>query len=134
MRMAVLGDFSMPMVSFWGNMCTMRACRVSMLLTSCVMCTRRVSSPNCRNSTPGRAGGHRERGVRGSSTEGTGFLPGGALGYPKKMGIEEIWTPSFVLVKVEGSEHPQKMGMREIRPLNLTLVKVEGFGAPKKWG
>lgn len=43
---------SMAMVSLWGNMCTMRALRVSRLVSSWVRCTRRVSSPSWRNKIP----------------------------------------------------------------------------------
>src|SRR4029434_1105872 len=60
MRMAVLGERSTPMVSFWGNMWTRSACSVSMLVSSCVMCTRRISSPSCRKSTPGGGGEEEE--------------------------------------------------------------------------
>lgn len=42
----------MAMVSLWGNMCTMSALRVSRLVSSWVRCTRRISSPSCRNKMP----------------------------------------------------------------------------------
>lgn len=50
----------MAMVSLWGNMCTMRALRVSRLVSSCVRCTLRVSSPSWRNKIPAFMGGEEQ--------------------------------------------------------------------------
>lgn len=72
----------------------MSACSVSRLLTSCVMCTRRVSSPNCRNRTPAK-----ETPPSRSPPLSAGFAPGecgepsGAASVPQRQGLRPEAAP-----------------------------------------
>lgn len=66
----VFSYLSMAMVSLWGNMWTMRALRVSRLVSSWVRCTRRVSSPSWRNKIPGFMDGEEQWGTPTMVEEG----------------------------------------------------------------
>lgn len=125
---------SMAIVSLWGNMCTMRALRVSRLVSSWVRCTLRVSSPSWRNKIPAFMDGEEQWGRSTKEENGGGGVMKCRFGNEDKERRGKIFISSqFSLNVSTGHRSKRPRGQRASGPcMKWVLMFLISWKAERK--